>query len=173
MEGIIKSISAIPLADYMEPEVEVEEEVIEKSLCEIQWHEESPDSRKFTFKNFERLDGASTKLMVDNKLNLAITKKYHDDKIQIIQLSSPRKVRTLYSIANDKPNYMDYGNNTDLQVASKVTPLHLSARNIKTISQPGSSSSEPTRKISKILNLKSLSFNFQWNIRGWSSQVHF
>ena len=121
-------------------------------------------------KNFKRLDDASTKLMVDNKLNLAITKIEEevddDDKIQIIQLSSPPKVRTLYSIANDKPNYIDYGNNTDLHVASKVTPLHLSASNIKTISQPGPSSSEPTRKNSNILSLKSLSLSLRLLKRG-------
>ncbi|CAO1379329.1 unnamed protein product [Diamesa hyperborea] len=75
-------------------------------------------------------------------------------------------VRTLYSIANDKPNYIDYGNNTDLHVASKVTPLHLSASNIKTISQPGPSSSEPTRKNSNILSLKSLSLSLRLLKRG-------
>lgn len=36
MKEIIKTISCNSLADYMEPEIEVDEEEIEKSLCEIQ-----------------------------------------------------------------------------------------------------------------------------------------
>lgn len=133
-------------------------------FCEIQWQQEAQyDARKFMKKNFKRLDDPATA-----KLNLSITKideEKDDDRVEIIPLSSPMKVRSplgyrsSYNVPDENPN--------NLNVAPKIAPVHLSAANIKAISQPvlqpprpETSSHENLRKTS-LLSLKSLSVSLR------------
>lgn len=150
-----------------EEEAIVEEQKDEGKLgfCELQWQQHSPfkDGRKFTKKNFNRLDEAPV-----SKLNLSITKIDEEDQMQIIPLSSPMKVRSpsgYRSCQNLAPNP------NDLKVSSKIAPVHLSVANIKTISHPlpaPETSSHDLRKTS-LLSLKSLSMSLRMLRRGTRS----
>lgn len=136
-------------------------------FCEIQWQQKSPfiDGRKFTKKNFKRLDDAS----MNNNLSLSITKIDEEDQMQIIPLSSPMKVRSPLGYRSCQ-NLAE--NPNDLNVSSKIAPVHLSAANIKTISHPApeTSSHESLRKTS-LLSLKSLSMSLRLLKKGRSDSL--
>lgn len=98
------------------------------------------------------------------KLNLSITKideEKDDDKMEIIPLSSPMKVR---SPSGTYRNPSVHSAN-DLNVSSKIAPVHLSVANIKTISQPlpppETSSPHDSFRKSSLLSLKSLSMSLR------------
>lgn len=98
------------------------------------------------------------------KLSLSITKideEQDDDRVQIIPLTSPMKVRSplgyrsTYNIEDENPN--------NLNISSRAAPLNLSVPNIRTISHPPppetSYHHEPRK--SSILGLKSLSMSLR------------
>lgn len=122
-------------------------------FCEIQWQQESPfiDGRKFTKKNFKRLDDPTV-----TKLGLSITKideEKDDDRVQIIHLTSPMKVRSP----------LGYRSAYDVNVSSRPEPMNMSVSNIKTISHPlppPETSHESMRKPS-LMGLKSLSMSLR------------
>lgn len=146
-----------------------EEEIVEEQkedgklgFCEIQWQQKSPfiDGRKFTKKNFKRLDDPAM------KLSLSISKideERDDDRMQIIPLTSPMKVRSplgyrsTYNIEDENPN--------NLSLASKAAPLNLSVPNIRTISHPfpppETSYHHDSLRKSSLLSLKSLSMSLR------------
>lgn len=134
-------------------------------FCEIQWQQESPfiDGRKFTKKNFKRLDDPTV-----TKLGLSITKideEKDDDRVQIIHLTSPMKVRSP----------LGYRSTYDVNVPSRVAPMNMSVSNIRTISHPlpppPETSHESMRK-SSLMSLKSLSMSLRLlKNRGRSNSV--
>lgn len=100
------------------------------------------------------------------KLSLSISKideEHDDDRVQIIPLTSPMKVRSplgyrsTYSIAEENPN--------NFSASSKAAPLNLSVPNIKTISHllplPETSHHHETIKKPSIMSLKSLSMSLR------------
>lgn len=150
-----------------------EEEIVEErkdegklGFCEIQWQQQAAiiDGRKFTKKNFKRLDDVTM-----TKLSLSMTKideEQNNDRVEIIPLTSPMKVRSpsvsyrpCYSIPAETPIESNF--------PSKIAqPVHLSVPNIKTISHPPPqrtpehSSYENLRKTS-LMSLKSLSMSLR------------
>lgn len=140
-----------------------EEEIVEEQkddgklgFCEIQWQ------RKFSKKNFKRLDDPTMA-----KLSLSITKideERDDDKVEIIPLSSPMKVRSPSGTYRPSHSVPAQSAN-DLSVSSKIAPVHLSVANIRTISQPlpppESSSPRDAFRKSSLLSLKSLSMSLR------------
>jgi hypothetical protein len=146
----------------------VEEQKDEGKLgfCELQWQQQSPlpDGRKFTKKNFKRLDDAPV-----TKLNLSITKIDEEDQMQIIPLSSPMKVRSPLGFRSCQSLAE---NPIKMNVAPKIAPVHHSVSNIKTLSVPPPIPEDTThdhlRKTS-LLSLKSLSMSLRLLRRGTRS----
>lgn len=120
-------------------------------FCGIQWQQ------KFTKKNFKQVDDPPNK-----QLSISMTKiDDDDDRVEIIPLTSPMKVRSplgyrsTYNIDTENPN--------NLNVSSQTESAHLSPARIKTISHPlppPETSHENLRKPS-ILSLKSLSMSLR------------
>lgn len=114
-------------------------------------------------KNFKRLDDATM-----NKLSLSITKideEADDDRVEIIPLSSPMKVRSpsVYRPSHSIPSET----HIDSNVSSRPPPGYMSVASIKTISHPppppetsAHASHENLRK-SSLLSLKSLSMSLR------------
>lgn len=116
-----------------------DEQKDEAKFCEIQWQQKSPlfDGRKFMKKNFKLLDDTP-----QSKLSLSITKideEKDEDRLQIIALTSPMKVRSpigyrsSYNI-DDNPSLLNV--TSQLNAASDNSPVYQSLSSIKTISQP-------------------------------------
>lgn len=130
-------------------------------FCEIQWQQKDAfiDGRKFTKKNFKRLDDATT-----TKLNMSITKidEENGDRVEIIPLTSPMKVRSPHGTYRP-PHNIPANNPNDSNVSLRAAPAHPSVANIKSISQmpiPETSSHENLRKTS-LMSLKSLSMSLR------------
>ena len=98
------------------------------------------------------------------KLNLSITKideEKDEDRVQIISLSSPMRVRSplgyrpSYNIATIQAN--------ELNAPSKAAPVDLSVANIRTISNPFPHAEPSTQDLRKtsLLSLKSLSMSLR------------
>lgn len=129
-------------------------------LCEIQWQQ-----KKFSKKNFKRLDDSK-------KFNLSISKieeeKGTDEKVQIIRLTSPMKVRSplgfrsSYNLSMENQS-SDKSSNT-LSVAPRphppVTRDHHVATSHHKESQTMTTSQENLRKPS-MMSLRSLSLSLR------------
>lgn len=158
----LADVTSQPESVHDEEEEIVEEQKDEGKLgfCEIQWQQKSPfiDGRKFTKKNFKRLD--------DAKLSLSITKIDEEDQLQIIKLTSPMKVRSPLGYRSCH-NLDEKPIENVLSASSKIAPVHTSAASIKTISHPTpeTSSHESLRK-SSLLSLKSLSMSLRMLKKG-------
>lgn len=167
--------------DDEEEVAEEQKEESKASFCEIQWQQRTSDSRKFTKKNFKRLDDTT------NKINLSITKideEVDDGKIMYIPLSSPPKSTTIKDQNNARidSNISAYFNNSfknansarqfesnDLNISTRsMHPLDQSTANI--MAENGKSpqhSADYTdnvssgRKHSNIISLKSLSLSLR------------
>lgn len=157
-DGLADCDPSVPESVRDEEEEIAEEQKDDGKLgfCEIQWQQKAAfiDGRKFTKKNFKRLDDPTT-----TKLSLSITKidEKDEDRMQIIPLSSPMKVRSPLGYRSS------YETHNDLNASPKLAPMQLSVSNIKTISQPlpeTSSSHENLRKTS-LMSLKSLSMSLR------------
>lgn len=153
-----------------------EEEILEEQkddgkmgLCEIQWQQ-----KKFSKKNFKRLDDAK-------KFNLSISKieeEKIDDKVQIIRLSEPMKVRSPLgyrssynlSIENQAPNV---SSNTLSVQPRPHPPVSREVATSHKESQTMTTSQENLRKPS-ILSLRSLSLSLRMimPLRGHREEEH-
>lgn len=149
-------------------EVVVEEQKDDGKLgfCEIQWQQKPPfeDGRKFTKKNFKRLDETPD----GTKLNMPKIDEAEDDRVQIISLTSPMKVR---SPLGYRSSFNIGDNPNESTVVKKVAPVHSAAANIKTFTQslpPPDTSHDNTRK-SSLLSLKSLSMSLRLLKKGTRS----
>lgn len=150
------------MRDEEEEIVEGQKEDDKLGFCEIQWQQQSHiDGRKFNKKNNKRLEEPPPLA----KLDLSITKiveENDEDRVQIIPLTSPMRVRSPLNYRS--PYNIDSENPNNLNVLSRETPVDLSVANIKTISNPfppsepsTSSSLHDVSKRSSLLSLKSLS----------------
>lgn len=140
-----------------EEEAIVEEQKDEGKLgfCEIQWQQNPPfeDGRKFTKKNFKRLDEPPLDKLNPSKLNME-----DDDRVQIIPLTSPMKVR---SPLGYRSSYNIGDNPTELSVVSKIAPVHQTP-SIKTLSHPRlPPEPSPDHRKSSLLSLRSLSISLR------------
>lgn len=114
-------------------------------------------------KNFKRLDDPMT------KLGLSITKideEKDDDRVQIIHLTSPMKVRSPLGYRSA------YDGNVTSRAAAE--PMNMSLSNIKTISHPlpPSETTHDSMRKSSLLSLKSLSMSLRMmKNRGRSNSV--
>ncbi|KAG5672992.1 hypothetical protein PVAND_003073 [Polypedilum vanderplanki] len=122
----------------------------------------------------QKEDGNKTKRIDDTKkLNLTITKideEQENDKIQIIQLTSPIKVRSplgyrsSFNLSTDTPIQPICSTSNDLNVSTfKPTPVYLPSANIKSPSRPSIvpiPEAAPPRKLS-IMSLRSLSLSMR------------
>lgn len=128
-----------------EEEEITDEQKDDAKFCEIQWQQKSPlfDGRKFMKKNKKLLDDTP-----QSKLSSSITKineENDDDRLQIIALTSPMKVRSPIGYRSsynmdDNPSPMSAASQlnaaSQFSTLSKNAPFYQSLSNIKTISQP-------------------------------------
>lgn len=155
--------------DEEEDVVEEQKEEGKLGFCEIQWQQKTnhaPVGKKFSKKNSKRLDDTT------KKLNLTITKieeERDEDKIQIIQLTSPIKVRSplgyrsSYNLSVDAPVC---STSNDLNVTTlKTPPVYLPSANIKSAPQPRASNAHlvdaSSFRKSSLMSLRSLSLSLR------------
>lgn len=140
-----------------EENVEEQKDDGKMGFCEIQWQQQTDDSRKFKKKNKKRLEAPPPDLSITN---VDEKKSNSDDHMEIIKLTSPMRVRSPLGYKSsfnleDKPQ---------LSASTKTLNVEMpSAANIKTISNPFPHLEPPhdSFRKSSLLSLKSLSMSLR------------